>query len=93
MVEEDRGLVITIEFYRVNKSWLETKAKSDERTKIAIERTKKIVKEKIFETEKAIKAVEKKLSSGELSEIEIGHRKEYLALLKSKLNYYKEVLS
>ena len=93
MVEEDRKLVITIEFYKSNKSWLDLKAKKDERTRIALERLKSAVKEKISEIEKAIKVVESKISSGELSESEIGHRKEYLSLLRSKLSYYEEVLS
>lgn len=91
MVKENKRLVITFEFYRVNKTWLEIKAKKDEGTRKAIENLKSILKEKIEETENAIEIITNKLKNKEYSEIEEGHKKEHLTLLKEKLKYYKNL--
>ena len=106
MVEEDKRLVITLDFYRVNKVWLDTKAEKDERTKEAITNLKTAIKIKIIELEGLIAnfdLTEKKREiyysiererkqDWEIWQKEKGHKKDYKALLNGKLNVYKSLL-
>jgi len=106
MVEEDKRLVITLDFYRVNKVWLDIKAEKDERTKEAIKCLKQMIKTKIIELELNIakigsdingrdlcfSTVRESKQDWEIWQKEKGHKKDYKSLLNNKLEVYKSLL-
>lgn len=66
MISDSDKLVISINFYRANKTWLDIKAKTDEKTNSAIQSLKQIIGQKIEKLKKDIENLDNKICREEL---------------------------
>ena len=82
---ENKGLVITVNFYRMNKTLLDIKAKIDERTYNALQQTKQTITQRIGELKKDVENLGLKVGRDKLIKASVQRSQELYEYVSKQL--------